>query len=96
MDPAKVPKLDPAQLGCACRISSIWGMNDQALLPVARATLADYCDDLTVREIAGADHWVVHQKTDEVIGHIREFLGAEVIAHVESQERSPRVMHRTH
>ena len=63
-----VPKLDPAQLGCACRISSIWGMDDRALLPVTRATLADYCDDLTVREIAGADHWVVHQKTDEVIG----------------------------
>ena len=59
--------------GCACRISSIWGMDDRALLPVSRATLADYCDDLTVREIAGADHWVVHQKTDEVIGLIREF-----------------------
>ena len=51
-------------------------MDDRALLPVTRATLADYCDDLTVREIAGADHWVVHQKTDEVIGLIRGFLGA--------------------
>ena len=29
---------------------------------------ADYCDDLMVREIDGADHWVVHQKTAEVIG----------------------------
>jgi pimeloyl-ACP methyl ester carboxylesterase len=54
----------------------IWGMDDRALLPVARATLPDYCGDLTVGEIAGADHWVVHQKTAEVIGLIREFVGA--------------------
>ena len=57
----------------------VWGMDDRALLPVARATLADYCVDLSVVEIAGADHWVVHQKTGEVIGHIRDFL--EVQAH---------------
>jgi hypothetical protein len=30
-----------------------------------------------VREIAGADHWVVHQRTSEVIGHIRDFLGVQ-------------------
>jgi pimeloyl-ACP methyl ester carboxylesterase len=76
VDPAKVPKLDPAQLRVRMPHLVIWGMDDKALLPVARATLADYCDDLTVREIAGADHWVVHQKSDEVIGLIRDFLGA--------------------
>lgn len=76
VDPASVPKLDPAQLRVRMPHLVIWGMNDQALLPVTRATLADYCDNLTVREIAGADHWVVHQKTEDVIGHIRCFLGA--------------------
>ena len=75
VDPAKVLKLDPAQLRVRMPHLVIWGMDDRALLPVARATLPDYCDDLTVAEIAGADHWVVHQKTDEVIGHIRDFLG---------------------
>ena len=79
VDPAKVMKLDPAQLRVRMPHLVIWGMDDRALLPVSRATLADYCDDLTVREIAGADHWVVHQKTDEVIGHIRDFL--EVQSH---------------
>ena len=49
-------------------------MDDRALLPVIARHAADYCDDLTVREIAGADHWVVHQKTDEVIGLIVDFL----------------------
>jgi pimeloyl-ACP methyl ester carboxylesterase len=76
VDPAKVMKLDAAQLRIRMPHLVIWGMDDPALLPVSRATLADYCDDLTVREIAGADHWVVHQKTDEVIGHLKAFLAA--------------------
>jgi pimeloyl-ACP methyl ester carboxylesterase len=76
VDPAKAPKLDPAQLRVRMQHLLIWGMGDRALLPVSRASLADYCDDLTVREISGADHWVVHQRTNEVIGHIRAFLGA--------------------
>ena len=76
VDPAKVLKLDPAQLRIRMPHLVIWGMDDRALPPSARATLADYCDDLTVREIAGADHWVVHQRTEEVIAHLRDFLAA--------------------
>jgi pimeloyl-ACP methyl ester carboxylesterase len=74
VDPAKVMKLDPAQLRVRMPHLVIWGMKDQALLPASRATLADYCDDLTVHEIEGADHWVVHQKTAEVIELLRNFL----------------------
>jgi epoxide hydrolase 4 len=74
VDPATVMKLDPALLRVRMPHLVIWGMNDRALLPVSRATLPAYCDDLTVREIAGADHWVVHQRTAEVIGHLRDFL----------------------
>jgi pimeloyl-ACP methyl ester carboxylesterase len=75
VDPAKVVKLDPAQLRIRMPHLVIWGMDDRALPPSARAGLADYCDDLTVREIAGTDHWVVHQRTGEVIGHLSGFLG---------------------
>jgi pimeloyl-ACP methyl ester carboxylesterase len=74
IEPAKLPKLDAAQLRVRMPHLVIWGMDDRALLPVSRATLADYCDDLTVREIAGADHWVVHQRTDEVVDHLKAFL----------------------
>jgi pimeloyl-ACP methyl ester carboxylesterase len=76
VDPAKVLKLDPALLRVRMPHLLIWGMGDRALLPVSRATLADYCDDLTVREIDGADHWVVHQRTAEVIDLFHRFLGA--------------------
>jgi pimeloyl-ACP methyl ester carboxylesterase len=76
VDAAKVMKLDPSQLRIRMPHLVIWGMDDQALLPVSRASLADYCDNLTVREVANADHWVVHQRTDEVIGHLKAFLAA--------------------
>jgi pimeloyl-ACP methyl ester carboxylesterase len=76
VDPATVPRRDPAQLRVRVPHLVIWGMRDHALLPVARKTLDAYCDDLTVREIADADHWVVHQRTQEVIGYLRGFLGA--------------------
>ena len=76
VDPAKVPKLDPAQLRVRMPHLVIWGMDDRALLPVTRASLADYCDDLSVHEVPGADHWIVHQKTPEMIARMRDFLGA--------------------
>jgi epoxide hydrolase 4 len=77
IDPAAQPlKLDPAKFRVRMPHLVIWGMDDRALLPVTRATLPDYCDDLTVREIPGADHWVVHQRTDEVVALIRGFIGA--------------------
>jgi pimeloyl-ACP methyl ester carboxylesterase len=74
VDPATLPKLDPAQLRVRMPHLVIWGMDDRALLPVTRANLADFCDDLTVHEIAEADHWVVHQRTEDVIGAMRRFL----------------------
>ena len=75
VDMASVPKLDPAQLRVRMPHLLIWGMQDPALLPVSRASLADYCDHAVVlREIEGADHWVIHQRREEVVGHLQEFL----------------------
>ena len=72
VDMAKVPKLDPAQLRVRMPHLVIWGMQDRALLPVTRSDAADYCDHpVVLREIEGADHWVVHQRGDEVIARLR-------------------------
>ena len=54
----------------------IWGLGDRALLPESRAGLEDLCDDLTVREFPDADHWIIHQKPDEVAAAIRDFVAA--------------------
>ena len=51
VDPGKVHEARSGAAAGAHAALVIWGMNDRALLPVSRATLADYCDDLTVREI---------------------------------------------
>ena len=75
IDMARVPKLDPAQLRVRMPHLLIWGMDDPALLPVTRSTLQDYCDHpVMVREIEGADHWVIHQRRDEVIALLKDFL----------------------
>jgi epoxide hydrolase 4 len=71
---AAAPRLDAASLRVRVPHLLIWGMDDAALLPASRAQLAGYCDDLSVREIADADHWLVHQKTADVTGLIGEFL----------------------
>ena len=52
----------------------VWGLDDTALLPSSRARLADFCDDLEVREVPGADHWIVHTHPAIVAGHVREFV----------------------
>ncbi len=74
VDKAALPKLDPAQLRIRMPHLLLWGMKDQALLPVSRAGLADYCDDLTIREFADADHWIVHQQPAAVIAALRAFV----------------------
>ena len=74
VDASKLIRLDPAQLRVRMPHLVIWGLDDKALLPVSRATLPDYCDDLAVHEILGADHWIVHQKTEEVVALLRAFV----------------------
>jgi pimeloyl-ACP methyl ester carboxylesterase len=61
-----LPALDPARLQVPCPHLLIWGMGDTALLPETRAGLSDFAADLTVHEIEGADHWVLHQGAEEV------------------------------
>ena len=75
VDMAKVPRLDAAQLRVRMPHLLIWGMSDPALLPVSTSTLQEYCDHpVVVREIEGADHWVVHQRPAEVVAALKDFL----------------------
>lgn len=54
----------------------VWGLDDSALLPGARKRLPEFCDELTVREVPGADHWILHTHAEQVAGFVREFLGS--------------------
>lgn len=54
----------------------LWGVEDKALRPSCIEGLDAYCDSLSVRMIAGADHWIVHQQTDHIVREIKAFLAA--------------------
>lgn len=52
----------------------IWGEEDSALLLGNLDGLDNYVEDLTIKRIPDASHWVVHEKPDVVNALIREFL----------------------
>lgn len=69
-----VPALPRDRLQVRCPHLLIWGDDDTALLPACIEGLEDYAQELTVRHVAGADHWICHQKPDEVAGLIRSWI----------------------
>ena len=65
-----LPVFPVEKMQVCCPHLLIWGMEDTALLPETTAGLEDFAGDLTRVEIAGADHWLHHQKPAEVAGAI--------------------------
>ncbi len=77
--PAKEIKFDDAQrqkYRIAMPHLLIWGMDDPALLPEARADLPEFCDDLSVVEVEGADHWIIHSHGERVADEMKNFLAS--------------------
>lgn len=72
--PLELPAMDPARLQVRCPHLLIWAMDDTALLPETREGLGEFAADLTLREIKGADHWVLHQKAGEVAGVVKDWI----------------------
>jgi pimeloyl-ACP methyl ester carboxylesterase len=52
----------------------IWGEKDTALLTGNLNGLDEYVKNLTVKRVPDGTHWVIHEKTAEVIRDMREFL----------------------
>jgi len=76
--PERLPTLDAAALRVRVPHLLIWGMRDTALLPESREGLEDLCDDLSLIEIADADHWLHHQQPDRVAAAIAEFAAPAI------------------
>jgi len=53
----------------------IWGEADEALRPACLRDLGNFAPDLEIRTIAGAGHWILHEKPQEVAAAMRSFLG---------------------
>jgi pimeloyl-ACP methyl ester carboxylesterase len=65
---------DPHRMQIRCPHLLVWGMADTALLPQTTEGLEHYAPDLTRVQIAGADHWLHHQKPGEVAEAILRWL----------------------
>jgi len=52
----------------------LWGMQDIALPPGLIDGLENYIPDLTLKRIAKASHWLVHEQPDLVAQHLSAFL----------------------
>jgi epoxide hydrolase 4 len=66
--------LSPRAGHVPCPHLVIWGQGDRVLLPVCLDGLGDWCPDLTVHRVEGADHWICHQQPDLVAGLIGGWL----------------------
>lgn len=72
--PDDVPEFPVAMMQVRVPHLLIWGTGDTALLPVSYAGLGDHCDDLTIEKLPDADHWIAHQKPDQVAEMIAGFV----------------------
>lgn len=52
----------------------LWGMEDTALLPSLVEGLDEYIPDLTLERVAGATHWIVHERPQFVAERLGSFL----------------------
>ena len=52
----------------------LWGMEDVALPPELVDGLEQYVPRLTLEKVAGASHWIVHERPDFVAARLALFL----------------------
>ena len=52
----------------------LWGLQDRALLPGLLAGLQDYVPRLTVKRIAEATHWLLHEQPQRIVDELTAFL----------------------
>lgn len=61
------------RLQVRCPHLLIWGTGDTALLPETTQGLEDFAPDLTRVEVPEADHWLFHQKPDQIARIIKDW-----------------------
>lgn len=55
----------------------IWGMDDEFILSSNLNGLDAFVPDLTIKEVEGASHWIIHEKPELVNGYIFSFLSGK-------------------
>lgn len=75
-DPVMSLQLPPELTRVSVPTWVLWGEADQALPPSLLAGLASHVPVLQVERVAGASHWIVHERPDRVVAAIRRALAA--------------------
>ena len=55
----------------------LWGLQDRALLPGLLDGLEDYVPRLTVKRIADATHWLLHEQPQRIVDELTAFLAED-------------------
>jgi len=55
----------------------VWGMEDTALPPALLDGLEEFVPDLHITRVAGATHWIVHERPQLVVQEIQSVLNAQ-------------------
>ncbi len=55
----------------------LWGMKDAALLPELIDGLDRWVPRMTLHRLPEASHWLVHERPQQVIGHLEAFLAGD-------------------
>ena len=71
--------IDPQNFRITMPHLLLWGMEDTALLPVARSGLDEFVDDLKIVEVDDAGHWINHTHADFVAGEIHRFIQSKSV-----------------
>lgn len=72
--PSKLLELPVEALSVKVPHLVVWGEADEALRPSCLDGLGAFAQHLTIRRVAGAGHWILHEKPVEVAKAIAEFV----------------------
>lgn len=72
--PVEMPELPLDKMHVTCPHLLIWGLGDIALLPQSTQGLEAFAPDLTRVDVADADHWILHQKPQDVARIIHDWM----------------------
>jgi len=73
-NPGTRPDLPAAMLHVPQPTLVIWGMDDHALLPGLLDGLQDHVPDLRIERLAGASHWLVHERPEDISRLMLDFV----------------------
>ena len=71
---APLLSVDSAKVAVRMPHLVLWGEEDEALTSACLKGLERYATDLTIERVAGAGHWILHEKPTEIAAAIRSFI----------------------